>query len=294
MDTDFRSLLFVPADSPTRLAQAAQSGADVVVLDLEDMVAFEHKAAARAAALAFLRDSQTRDEAPALFVRVNGFSSGFLEQDLASIMPCLPRAIILPKAQSGADVRRLAHLLTELETTYDSAEGTTGIVPLVTDRAASLFGLATYASCSSRLLALAWGAEDLASDMGADDPREDNGDWSAPFALARNLTLFAAAAAGIPAIDTVFRDFGDRTGLRHEAMRAESDGFGAKMALHPDQIAIINHVFTPHGEALDRAHVIIAAFEVQPQATHISIEGHVFDRAQWMRAKRLVARAQRA
>ena len=293
MIADFRSLLLVPADSPARIAGALASGADALILDLDDMVASEHRSKARQAAANTLMRLRHNGDAPLLFVRISSLDSDQLNPDLAAVMGHGPDAIILPKARGGADVEQLATLLLAHETDHGLPAGSTRILPLVTDTGAAMFGLSTYAGCSPRLLAVAWSAEDLASDIGADDTREDNGDWSAPFAMARNLALYAAAHAGVPAIDTLFRDFGDRTGLRHEAMRAEADGFCAKMAVHPDQIGILNQVFTPHGEKLDRANVLVAAFAASPHATHVSIEGRVYDKAQWARAQLLVARARR-
>jgi citrate lyase subunit beta/citryl-CoA lyase len=292
MDQDFRSLIFAPADAPLRLTRALNSGADVVLLDLEDMVPFENKAKARAAAAQALRDAQ--DRGPRIFVRVNSLESGMIDADLDAIMPGRPHGIVLPKSRSGMDVQHLAAKLAVQEAENDAPDGSTQILPLVTDSGAAIFGLSTYARASHRLVALAWGVEDLSSDIGAEDARNEDGDWSAPFALVRHLTLFAAAAAGVPAIDTVFRDFGDIDGLRHESQQALADGFAAKLAIHPDQVATINHVFTPGGETLARAQAIVAAFSVKPDAPFVSIDGHIFDRKQYARAHRILARARRA
>ncbi len=245
MDKTFRSLLLVPADSTAHLARAAESGADVLIIDLDDMVAPDHKAAARMAALACLSDLTDKPNAPQLWVRVNGLASGMIDDDLRMIMAAAPRAIMLPEARNGADLQHLGAKLAVHEAEYNLPDGATRIVPLVTDTGASIFGLSTYAGCSPRLLALAWGTDKLAADMGANDPRTDNANWPAPFALARNLTLFAAASAGVPAIDTICSKIGDDASLRQEAIRAKADGFGAKLARHCDQIAPINQIFTP-------------------------------------------------
>ncbi|MDB5643202.1 MAG: hpcH/HpaI aldolase/citrate lyase family protein [Hyphomicrobiales bacterium] len=294
MDQDFRSLLYAPADAPLRLTRALNSGADALLLDLEDMVAFENKAQARASAATILREMQDRDGAPRLFVRVNSLDSGMIDADLDAIMPGRPHGIVLPKSRSGMDVQHLAAKLAVQEAENELPDGSTGILPLVTESGAAIFGLSTYARASHRLVALAWGVEDLAADIGAEDARNEDGGWSEPFALARHLTLFAAAAAGVPAIDTVFRDFGDLDGLRHEAQQALADGFAAKLAIHPGQVATINHVFTPTGETLARAQAIVAAFSRQAEAPFVSIEGHMFDRRQLARAQRVLARAARA
>ncbi len=294
MEQDFRSLIFAPADAPLRLTRARQSGADILLLDLEDMVLFENKEKARLAAAETLRMARSEDNAPRIFVRVNSLESGMIDADLDAIMPGRPDGIMLPKSRSGMDVQHLAAKLAVQEAENELADGSTRILPLVTESGAAIFGLSTYARASHRLVALAWGVEDLAADIGAEDARNENGDWSAPFALVRHLTLFAAAAAGVPAIDTVFRDFGDFEGLRHEAQQAVADGFAAKLAIHPDQVATINHVFTPSGETLARAQAIVAAFSVKAEAAFVSIDGHLFDRKQYARAQRIVARAKRA
>ncbi len=294
MDFDMRSLLFVPADAPLRLARAALAGVDGLVIDLEDMVSLAHKPEARIAAAAFLAEIAARDHAPRLFVRVNGLETGLIDGDLAAIMPARPQGIVLPKSRSGIDVQHLAAKLAVHEADNDLPDGATAIIPLVTESGAAIFGLSTYARASQRLTALAWSAEELCADIGAEDSRNETGDWSAPFALARHLTLFAAASAGVPAIDTVFGDFGDIDGLRHECQRAQADGFAAKMAIHPGQVATINQVFTPAGETLVRAEAILAAFAAHPDAAYVSIDGRMFDRQQFARAQRMVARAARA
>ena len=294
MDQDFRSLIFAPADAPLRLTRALDSGADVLLLDLEDMVAFERKPQARDGAVGVLRVARARPEGPRVYVRVNPLESGLIDADLDAIMPGRPDGIVLPKSRSGMDVQHLAAKLAVQEAENQLPDGSTLILPLVTDSGASIFGLSTYARASHRLVALAWGVDDLAADIGAEDARNEDGDWSAPFALARHLTLFAAAAAGVPAIDTVFRDFGDVDGLRHEAQQALADGFAAKLAIHPDQVATINHVFTPTGETLARAQAIVAAYSAKPDAAFVSIEGRMFDRRQYARAQRILARAIRA
>jgi citrate lyase subunit beta/citryl-CoA lyase len=294
MDQDLRSLLFVPADAPRRLARATQSGADALVIDLEDSVVWHNKAQARAAAAAFLSELAGRDHGPRMFVRINALDSGLADADLDAIMPARPHGIVLPKSRSGMDVQHLAAKLAVQEAENDLPDGSTRILPIVTESGAAIFGLSTYARSSHRLTALAWGAEDLCADIGAEDNRDEHGEWSPPFALVRHLTLFAAAAAGVPAIDTIFADFGDHDGLRHECNRAQADGFAAKLAIHPDQVPLINQHFTPSGETLARAEAIVAAFSARPDAGVVNIDGRMFDRPHLLRAERILARAARA
>ncbi|MBX9740442.1 MAG: CoA ester lyase [Beijerinckiaceae bacterium] len=294
MDQDLRSLLFVPADAPRRLARAAQCGADALIVDLEDSVILANKDQARAAAAKFVREVSQRDGAPRIFVRINGLETGLADADLNVVMPARPHGVMLPKSRSGMDVQHLAAKLAVQEAENDLPDGSTRILPIVTESGAAVFGLSTYARASHRLTALAWGAEDLCADIGAEDNRDERGEWSAPFALVRHLTLFAAAAAGVPAIDTIFADFGDLDGLRHECSRARADGFAAKLAIHPDQVGLINTLFTPSGEALARAEAVVAAFAARPDAGAVSIDGRMFDRPHLTRSQRILARAARA
>lgn len=293
MDQSLRSFLFVPADAPRRLARAMQSGADALVIDLEDSVVLANKAAAREAAASFLQDFAERDDAPRLFVRINALDTGLADADLDAIMPARPFGIMLPKSRSGMDVQHLAAKLAVQEAEHDLSDGSTCILPIATESAAAIFGLSTYARSSHRLAAIAWGAEDLCADIGAEDNRDERGNWSPPFAMVRHLSLFAAAAAGVPAIDTIFADFGDLDGLRTECMRAASDGFAAKLAIHPDQVTLINQLFTPSGETLARAEAVVAAFSARPDAGVVSIDGRMFDRPHLLRAQRIIARAAR-
>ena len=284
-----RSLLFIPADSEKKLAKGFASGADCLILDLEDSVAPESKQKAREQAFAFLAGAVPRHPRPRLYVRVNGLKSGLAEADLDAVMRVPPDGILLPKCLNGAAIQQLGAMLAVKEAEHDLADGATRIMAIVTETAASIFHMATYAGASQRLEGLAWGAEDLAACLAAETNRGAGGDYSFPYLLARSLTLFAAAAAGALAIDAVDGKFRDLAGLRHECEVAARDGFAGKMAIHPAQIEVINEIFTPSHESIAKARAIVAAFEAEPEAGVIGLDGEMLDLPHLAKARRLLA-----
>jgi citrate lyase subunit beta/citryl-CoA lyase len=286
-----RSLLFVPADNERKLAKSLTSGADCLILDLEDSVAEANKPKARLQAADFLATAAAQSPRPHLYVRINGLGTDLAEADLAAVMRAAPDGIMLPKCLNGASVQHLGAMLAVKEAEHDLADGATRIIAIATETAASLFGLASYANASPRLRGLAWGAEDLCASAGAETARRADGSYTFPFALARSLALFAAAAAQALPIDTVHLDYRDPAALRRECELARRDGFAAKMAIHPAQVPIINEAFTPSRESIERARAIIAAFEAQPDAGVISFEGEMLDRPHLARARRILAKA---
>jgi citrate lyase subunit beta/citryl-CoA lyase len=285
-----RSLLFVPGDSEKKLAKALGSEADVLIVDLEDSVVAERKAAARRVTREFLAASSG---GPERFVRVNPLASGLILDDLAAIVGARPDGVVLPKAAGGEDVRRLDHYLAALEAREGVAQGSIAILPIASETAAAMFALASYAGSSARLCGIMWGCEDLAADVGAAGNRTPEGDYLEPFRLARSLCLFGAAAARVAAIDTVFTDFRDDVGLAREARDAERSGFAAKAAIHPAQIAAINHAFTPGEDAVAWARKIVAAFAANPDSGVIGLDGRMLDRPHLRAAERVLARAAR-
>lgn len=285
-----RSLLFVPGDSPQKIAKAATSGADALILDLEDSVALTAKAAARETTRATLSAARAAD-GPRLIVRINPLDSGLADADLDAVMPGRPDAILLPKADGGRDVIHLAAKLSAREALHDIAEGATQILCLATETAAALFSCGTYAGASPRLAGLTWGAEDLSADLGAEANRDSQGHFLSPYILARNLCLAGAAAARVAAIDTVYVDFRNSAGLQAEAEAARRDGFSGKLAIHPAQVPIINGVFTPSPAAVAEAQRVVAAFAAAPGAGVVGIDGKMVDRPHLLRAERVLARA---
>ncbi len=286
-----RSLLFVPADSAKKLDKAMTSGADALIVDLEDSVALDGKARARQSAAAFLKDALAAKPRPYLLVRVNGLTTGLTDADLDAIAPAKPDAIMLPKAEGGASVVHADAKLAVREATNDLPDGHIKIVAIATETAAALFLAGTFAGASARLTGLTWGAEDLSAELGAQANRDAQGRFLDPYRLARVLCLAGASSAGVPAIDTVYVDFRDEKGFRRECEEACRDGFTGKMAIHPAQVPIINEVFTPSAEALARAQAIVDAFAKSPGAGVVGIGGVMYDRPHLARAERLIARA---
>jgi citrate lyase subunit beta / citryl-CoA lyase len=286
-----RSLLFVPGDSPRKLDKGMGSGADVLLLDLEDSIAPPNKAQARATTAAFLKAVWRAKNRPALFVRINGLATGLADDDLDAVMAGQPDGILLPKAEGGAAVIHADAKITAREAVHGLQDGATAMIAIATETAAALFLAGTYAGASKRLKGLTWGAEDLSAELGAEANRDTEGHFLAPYQLARSLCLAGAAAAQVPAIDTVYVDFRNEAGLRRECEEARRDGFTGKMAIHPAQVAAINEVFTPTADAVKRAEAVIAAFAANPGAGTVGIDGVMYDRPHLERARQLLARA---
>jgi citrate lyase subunit beta / citryl-CoA lyase len=286
-----RSLLFVPADSARKLDKAMSSGADALIIDLEDSIALDGKARAREAAAAFLKNATTSATRPFLMVRVNGLQTGLTDADLDAVAPAKPDAIMLPKAEGGAAIVHADAKLAVREAQNDLPDGHIKILPIATETAAALFMVGTFAGVSSRLIGMTWGAEDLSAELGARANRDAQDRFLDPYRLARSLCLAGAAAAAVPAIDTVFVDFRNDAGFRRECEEACRDGFVGKMAIHPAQVPIINEVFSPSAEAIAHAQSVIAAFAAAPGAGVVGIGGVMYDRPHLVRAKQLLARA---
>ncbi|RDJ27484.1 CoA ester lyase [Bosea caraganae] len=288
-----RSLLFVPGDSPKKLHKGLESGADALILDLEDSVALGGKPQAREISLGFLREARQQAKRPLLIVRINALSTGMSDADLDAVMPGAPDAIMLPKAEGGTDVSHLAARIAVREAENDLPDGATKIIPIATETAKGIFGLGSYAGATHRLTALTWGAEDLSADLGAETNRLSDGSYTDPYRLARSLALFAAASAQVDAIDTVFTNFRDAEGFEAECIAGRRDGFTGKMAIHPAQVPVINRVFAPAPEELAKAEAIIALFAANPGVGVIGLDGEMLDRPHLVRAQRLKARAEK-
>jgi citrate lyase subunit beta/citryl-CoA lyase len=290
-----RSLLFIPADDERKLGKGAATGADALILDLEDAVAGPRKATARTLAARYVADTRPHEGRPLLYVRINALDTGLWQDDIAGVIGTQPDGVVLPKARSGDDVHKLSLALRHEEERAGLALGSTRIIAIATETPVALFQLHTYVDSSSRLEALAWGAEDLSAAVGASANREADGrSWTSPYRLARGLTLFAAAAAGVQAIDTVFVNLRDDEGLRLECEAAARDGFTGKMAIHPGQIAAINAAFTPSAAEVAAAEEIVRLFADNPGAGALSHRGQMVDKPHLARAERTLARAKAA
>ncbi len=280
-----RSFLFVPGDSARKIEKAAASNADALILDLEDSVAPSSRAQARATVSAALAGL---DKA---WVRINALDTEDADLDLEAVLPGAPAGIVLPKPESAADAVELAARLDELERELGIAVGSTRILPVCTERPEALFSLGGYVGATDRLAGLTWGAEDLAAAVGASANRDADGGWTEPYRLARSLCLFAAAAAGVAAIDTVYTDFRDADGLERSAADARRDGFSGMLAIHPAQIDVINAAFEPSPAEVERAERIVALFADNPDAGTLGLDGTMIDRPHLKQAERIVALA---
>lgn len=282
---NLRSMLFVPADSERKLAKGLTSAADALILDLEDAVAAPRKAAARAAAAAFVAEHavslRTR-----LYVRINPLDSGLAMLDLAAaVVPGLA-GIMLPKTNSADDVRRIAFCLDALEARAGIASGTVRIVPVATETAPAMLNMASYTRDVPRLAGVTWGAEDLSAAIGAISNREADGSLSPLYSLAGSLCLCAAAAAGVAAIDTLYTDYKDPRGLAASCGVSRRRGFRGRIAIHPDQVDVINAAFSPSEAELTHARRVIDAFAAQPDAGTVGLDGAMLDLPHLKQARR--------
>lgn len=272
-----RSLLFVPGDRPDRMEKALGLGADALILDLEDSVAVSRKADAREAVVALL----ARAERPApLLVRINPVGGPYANDDLAALCGVHPDGLVLPKAEGAATIHALS--------SWTGAP----ILPIATETPAALFELGTYREVTDRLLGLTWGAEDLPAAIGATAARESDGRYTAPIETVRSLALFAAHAARVPAIETVYPDFRDLDGLAAYAARGARDGFTGMMAIHPHQIEAINRAFTPTEREVAAARAIVEAFAANPDVGVLAVDGRMVDAPHLVQARRVLERAQ--
>jgi len=281
-------MLFVPGDSERKLAKAESVPADALIVDLEDSVDVARKEAARALTAEFLqRRSATR--ARTLWVRINAIDDASFGDDVAAAVRAAADGIVLPKPHSAADVAALAEHLDGVEQRLNRPLGVTKILPIATETPGGMLSLMDYARCGPRLAGITWGAEDLSSALGAATAVDEHGAWLPPYELARSLCLLAAAAARVPAIDTVHTDVHDFEGLRRSALAAQRDGFMGKLAIQPEQVAVLNEAFQPSAAAIAAARAVVAAFEAAGGAGVVLHGGKMLDRPHLLRARRVLA-----
>lgn len=283
-----RSLLFVPAHDARKLTKGLDCGADALIIDLEDAVPEAEKARARGMCAEFV--GAHRGRLP-LIVRVNALDTGLLLDDLAAVVRAQPYGIMLPKCRGGRDVALVDSYLSALEARDGVPRGALRILPIVTESGAALFEMSSYAAAGPRLCGMMWGGEDLAADVGSVVNRGEDGRYTAPYELARSLTLMGATAAQVPAIDAVYTNFRDPAGLKAESAEALRDGFSAKVAIHPDQVGPINAAFTPSPTDVAWATRVIAAFNETPEKGAVVLDGKMLDRPHYRSAQRMLARA---
>lgn len=285
-----RSMLFVPGDSERKLVKGAGSGADALVLDLEDAVAADRIGIARTMVREYLAGHRDRSKQE-LWVRVNPLSTEKALPDLAAITGGPPDGILLPKTTSASDVVTLDHFLSALEAREGVAQGSIRIMAVATETPIAMFTLGTFAGCSPRLAGMTWGAEDLSSALGAATNRDEQGNLEFTYRLARSLCLAAAVAANVQPIDTVYTDFRDSEGLRRESRAALRAGFTGKIAIHPDQVAVINDAFTPTAEDIAYAKRVVEAFA--SGAGTVGLDGKMLDMPHLKQAQKVLASATR-
>ena len=282
-----RSPLFVPGDSERKFARAKDCGADAVILDLEDFVTASGKSAARAHVAGLIGPDAAR--AWTLMVRVNALDTGLALDDLAAIVKPGLDAVLIPKVDGGADLERIGHYLDALEAKAGMASGAVKLASVATETAKAMFALGSYAPAHPRLIAVTWGAEDLAAALGATENKEPDGSWTSPYEFARAACIFAASAAEVPAIDTVYTDFRDPEGLERDCRRSRRDGFVGRLAIHPDQVATINRTYAPSETEVAHARRIVAAFEGDPKAGALSLDGKMIDLPHLKAARKTLA-----
>jgi citrate lyase subunit beta/citryl-CoA lyase len=282
-----RSLLFVPGDSEKKLAKSTSTAADALILDLEDSVAPERTALARVMVAEFLQAHPNRTQQH-LWVRINPLQTPQALADLVAVMPARPDGIMLPKPLNGLHAQQLDHYLSALESREGLALGSTRIIPVATEVPGALFDLQSYAGASPRLQGLTWGAEDLATAVGASSNRDASGEFTFTYKLARSLCLLASAHAQIQAIDTLSVDFKDMQALALDVQQACREGFSGKLAIHPDQVEVINQGFTPSAHDISHAQRIVDAFAQAHGAGAVQLDGKMVDKPHLTQALRLL------
>lgn len=282
-----RSLLFVPGDSERKFARAKDCSADALILDLEDSVAPPQKAAARAHVAGLIDGAPKRNWL--FIVRINALDTGLALDDLAAVVKPGLDALLIPKVNGAADLERVGHYLDALEARAGMSQGSVKLASVATETAKAMFALGSYAPAHPRLIALTWGAEDLSAALGATDNKEPDGSWTFPYELARAQCLFAASGAEVAAIDTLFADFRDAEGLEIDCRRSRRDGFVGRLAIHPDQVPVINRCYAPSEAEIAHARKIVAAFEANPGAGALGVDGKMVDLPHLKAARKTLA-----
>ncbi|UVO54260.1 CoA ester lyase [Sphingomonas sp. SUN039] len=281
-----RSWLFAPGDSDKKMGKAAESAADIALFDLEDAVTPENKPLARRMVHDFL--AGYAGDRSRLWVRINPLDGPWTLDDLAAVMPAKPGGIMLPKVYGRADVERLDNYLSAFEAAHDIAIGSTPVIVLVTETAEAMFHTGSYKG-APRVVALTWGAEDLADSIGASSNRNPDGSYGFTYELARSLCLLGAATAGVTAVETIQGDFRDLESLKARAEKVRRDGYRGMLAIHPAQVDVINAAFTPTAEEIEEAQTIVDVFAANPGVGAIGYKGGMLDRPYLSRAQALLA-----
>lgn len=290
-----RSWLFAPGDSEKKLAKLSTTGADVVILDLEDAVTPEAKPRAREMTREWLAARRTlvvEGRKQGRWVRINALDTPYWRDDLIAVMAGAPDGIMIPKAPGPEILPDLAAEIYELEQKNGVANGATRLLPLVSETAAAALRIPEYVGVSApRLLGLTWGAEDLSAAIGATRKRGPDGGWTDTFRQVRSTVLLTAHARGALAIDTLYADFRDLDGLKRAAEDSRADGFTGMLAIHPSQVPVINEAFTASEAELAEARAIVGAFAGAPGSGAVQHEGRMLDQPHLKQARRLLGLA---
>ncbi|MXY52741.1 MAG: CoA ester lyase [Gammaproteobacteria bacterium] len=286
-----RSLHFVPGANERMLSRALTTAADALLLDLEDAVTPARKEEARGVVAGWLRDVDFgRQER---IVRMNPLATPWGHGDLAEVMATPPDAFLVPKPETLNDLTLIDGELSRLERSHGHPPGKVELVLIAGETPLGALHIPTLTACP-RVSGLSWGAEDLATAIGATRNRDEGGAWLPPFEHCRSMALLAAKAAGVHAIDAVYVDFRDTAGLARECQQGATLGFTGKLSIHPSQIDPINEAFTPDPAEVSRARELIEAFdEAQAKGRMaFTFDGAMVDAPHLARAKALVARAE--
>jgi citrate lyase subunit beta/citryl-CoA lyase len=290
--TNIRSFLFIPGDSEKKLGKADGTGADALILDLEDAVSPENKPLARQLVPAFLRDRPRSKRTTQIWVRINPLDTDSALSDLSAVVGAFPDGLMLPKANGPEDVLKLSHYLDVMERHSGIELESIKILPVATETAIAPFRLGDYARTGlPRLLGITWGAEDLSAAIGASSNLDASGQWTHTYQMVRSLTLLAAYAAGVQAVDTLYVNFRDEAGLRASSRASQAEGFTGRIAIHPAQVAAINESYTPSDEEIEHARRVIAAFEAAPGAGTVGLGGKMIDIPHLKQAQRVLGQA---
>lgn len=289
---DIRSYLFIPGDSEKKLGKADASPADALILDLEDAVAPQHKPLARELVAAFLRARPKSKRTSRIWVRINALDTDSALSDLSAVVAAAPDGLMLPKVNGPEDVLRLSHYLDALERHAGIEPQSIKILPVASETAIAPFRLGDYASAGlTRLHGITWGAEDLSAAIGASGNLDASGQWAFTYQMVRSLTLLAAHAASVQAVDTLYVDFRDEAGLRTSSRASRAEGFTGRIAIHPAQVAAINESYMPSIEEIAHARRVVAAFEAAPGAGTVGLDGKMVDIPHLKQAQRVLGQA---
>lgn len=288
-----RSFLFVPGDSERKRGKAEGIAADALILDLEDSVNQENLPLARQMTRDYLAASRGQTRKQQLWVRINPLDTDLSLPDLAAIMAGAPDGIILPKTYSAAEAIKLDHMLSALEAREDIDIGQTKILVVATETARSVFTMESYIGASPRIYGMTWGAEDLAAALGAFTNRKPDGEYEDVYTLMRTLCLASCKAGDMEPVDSVYTNFRDSEGLYAEALQGRKAGFTGKVAIHPDQVDVINEAFAPTEEEVAFAHRVIAAFDDLGGSGTVGLDGKMLDMPHLKQARTVLAMAAR-